>query len=222
MTTATAPTADAALARFERIYAACHLTVLNTLRRGMASAWQPMVGSFDESVGGAAPEELAQETWLRVWRKWPEVARAHDDRMLYAYILTTARHVLIDHQRGCQMRRRMGERRLSAAGWEAVYDQLADLARAGQPEATALDAESWREALTLVRSLPHTARTHDHLATLLVAMTLGEPQETTAAKLGAPVSTVRQRKLRLRQALRAQRADAETDAEAGERTGETP
>src|SRR5512146_497406 len=119
--------AASAAARFERVYAACHLTLLNTLRRGLASAWQAARGGWDESVGGVTPEELAQETWLRVWRQWPELADARDDRMLYSYALTTARHVLIDHVRHRQMRQRVGECALSDEGWDAVAASVPSL-----------------------------------------------------------------------------------------------
>lgn len=207
---------DPAAQRFERIYAACHLTVLNTLRRGLANAWQAVVGGFDESVGGVSPEELAQETWLRLWRKWPDLlATARDDRMLIAYALTTARHVLIDHQRTRQMRRRVGECALTTDGWESVRDQLADLTRDGQPEARTLAAETLCEAVTALRSLPQTPQSRDQLDTFLVAMATGATLEATAARLGVSIGVVKMREMRLRQALRAMRAT--TDA--GEPTG---
>lgn len=206
---------SAAAARFERVYAAFHARVLGLLRHRLASAWQSGVGGWDESGGGVSPEELAQETWLRVWRRWPELlVSAPDDQMVCTYALTVAHRLVIDQARYRQMRRRVGERSLSDDGWEVARQQIADAARDGQPEARTLASEALREALTVLRALPRAAETGDQLDTLVVAMATSATLAATAERLGVPISTIKMRENRLRQTLRAWRAETEVAQEA--------
>lgn len=213
------PERHVALARFEAFYVACHLRVLGLLRHGLAGAWQSRVGGWDESGGGVSPEELAQETWLRLWRQWPALlaglqAGRLSDQALATYALTTAHRVLIDQQRRRQMRRRNGECALSAEGWELTEAYTPDPARDGQPEARTLAAEALGEALAVLRALPQNDETRDQFGTLVVAMATGEPLAATAQQLGVPISSVKMREHRLRQALRAWRAETAEAEEA--------
>ena len=171
---------------------------------------------------GVSPEDIAQQTWLQVWRNW-DTLRGRDLRLITAYTLRTAKHLVIDHQRRRGMAWRTGERPMNQELQEDVIDRLSPTdVRADQPETAFLDAEAVAEAVALaVRVAAHRSTSISKLLApkVLVSLLLDETPAETAARLGISYNAAKTAVWRLRHLLRDHRAaltsgaDGEADAD---------
>lgn len=196
---------------FEQVYATLQPAVLRLARRQLIlSGSAARAGVY--GVGGVSPEDIAQQTWLKVWQHWPDLAgRSAPARA--AYVLRTTKHLVIDHQRQRAMRGRVGEVALTADRWEIVNDTTASRARETQPEAAALDAAVREETHALLGQLDADCGVgRRYSAHLLDALLIGESPTETARRLGVTYGVVKTGQWRIRRALR-QHAAASTASE---------
>ncbi|MDL9980786.1 sigma-70 family RNA polymerase sigma factor [Microbacterium candidum] len=115
-------------------------------------------------------DDVVQETLLRAWRT-PHIL-AEDPETLRGWMLTVARHLVVDDVRSARRRH------------EIVVDELPERAGADDAE-TLLDGILIEDAL---RTL-----TQDHRAVIVHAYYLGRSVAQTADALGIPEGTVKSR-----------------------------
>lgn len=187
---------------FTAIYASAQSSLLIYLRRQMAQ-------SSYLSASGLSPEDIAQETWLKIWRQWPSLT-FRDPAAAFAYLYSIARRLLIDALRRQQMARRHGERTLTDELWSWACQHVAVDAPDDQPEVCALRYETQAQLRVMVE---HALNADGHATgatgrdpvrdrALLDAWLDGEPMRVTAERLGVTIAVVKARQSRIRQMLR--------------------
>jgi RNA polymerase sigma-70 factor, ECF subfamily len=139
-------------------------------------------------------EDLAQETFMRVFRGLPYfAARAK----LSTWICTVAHRVAIDHLRGAARRREDSATLLSGEGGGTLFDKLA--APGDNPEGAAIRNQTDRLVHKALLQLPDRYR-----LPLVYASIDGIDYGTIAAMLDLPVGTVKTLVFRGKQLLREQ------------------
>src|SRR5487761_1943783 len=186
------------LSAFETFYGRAWPTVLRDIRR--------RVGRHVGLVG-PAPEDIAQETWMRIWQRWPQLAFATDDAA-FRYALTVARNCIADHLRRYRMMRRRGQIAMTDECWSWAIDTVPDMRPDMQPEARMLRIDAHDGlAATVERILARDGqfvRQPEFARELLRATLADEPYHVTATRLGVTRSAVTAANRRLRQAIRQQ------------------
>lgn len=120
--------------------------------------------------------DLMQETFLRAWRRFPELSGRADDGQR-AWLFTVARNLAIDEHRQTRTR----------AATDAAL--RAEPAEAGEPaSASVLGAERVAVVADLIKRLPEQQR-----ITLTLAAAGGLSSTEIATALGVPAGTVRYR-----------------------------
>lgn len=130
-------------------------------------------------------EELTQEVIFRVFKSMPAV---EDEERLKAWARKAAGNRFVDY-----VRRRKAEKRgkevawlEKADDWEGIVQEVADGSRESQPEAAALDRESWQLFMEEMQQL--SKRQHD---CILFAVLHEMSQEEIAKHLKIEVNTVK-------------------------------
>jgi RNA polymerase sigma-70 factor (ECF subfamily) len=144
-------------------------------------------------------EDLAQETFLIAWRKIRQVT---DPAGFRSWLLTVAQSVAIDAVRRDRRRKRSGARQDAAR-----LDELAD--RSPAPDESAQVAESRRQVLAVLRSLPE-----EYRLPLTLRYIAGADYETISQQLGLTNGSLRgllhRGMARLREAMKSEQDDALT------------
>ena len=161
-------------------------------------------------------EDVAQEAWLRVWQHWHTLTFQRR-AAVYAYALRAVGTIVIDLHRTASMHVRRGQMPLTDIGWEVALREIADPSPLAEPEAYAL----WRELVEDLRAvaagtppaaiLSITDTPYRHMrsvelcqrdALFFDALLVGEPQQTTAQRLGIPSSAAKMAWWRMRRLMR--------------------
>jgi len=130
--------------------------------------------------GGASPDDIVQETFIRAWRHLPQLSA--DDRPIRPWLFRVARNLLIDADRAARARPvTVQEQPAEEAGADPGLDQVLD-----------------RELVS--GALQHLS--HVHQAVLVQTFYQGGTLAAVARELGIPHGTARSR---LHYALRALR-----------------
>lgn len=167
------------------------------VREGDEAAFEALHARYQHRVVGffwgltrdaLAANELAQETFLRVWQVR---LRYKASGPFPAYLFAIARMVLLERRRKTARLARLGERIRTWGGLEGV---------AASPEHAAHAAEVEDALFTALDTLPEEQR-----AAFLMHTVQGLPMEQVAAAMDCPLNTARSRRIlavrKLRQLL---------------------